>query len=181
MKTIHIKYQKARAVRERLLLYFFEKIGPVHERLHSTRQPWNLQREDLLQYRKGTLAWRLGFFLQMEDLQPIPRAERHDVFHILLGFGTDVPEEAAMQFFRLGNGQRSLFAFGTSMLAAAVLPEQWVRFWKAYKKGKSAINIAHWDFQQLLNENFEDIRRIIFKQPTKNVILVGNMKAASYI
>src|SRR6478609_5753656 len=98
MKPIIIKYKKEHNLRELLLLFLLGRVMPVHARLYGKRQPWNLTMEDLVLYPDGSLGKELGIFLRNEELQPVPKVERHDAFHILLDFTTHINDEAAMQF-----------------------------------------------------------------------------------
>ena len=172
MKQVIISYKKEHSLRERLLLWLLGFVVPVHTIVYHRRKPWGLYRQDLLRYAPGTLGRELGLFLEREQLQPIPRIERHDAFHILLGFTTDVIDEAAMQFFLIGNGKSSPFTLSTAIFSGTILPEQLQRFRYEYRRGKAARSIAKWDFLELLDEPIEEVRRLIFRQPVYNQSLL---------
>lgn len=168
MKHVIITYKKEHAIRERLLLWLLGKVIPVHALLYERRKPWGLTARDLTQYPKHTLGRDLGTFLKHEKLEPIDRVERHDAFHILLGFTTRVSDEAAMQFFLMGNGKRSPFTVGTALFAGLILPEHWRFFKMQYRRGKAARSVAKWDFKALLNDPTRDLIAYIFRQPMHN-------------
>lgn len=171
MKSVIIEYKKEHSLRERMLLWLLGRVVPVHARFYEKRAPWGLMRADLKLYPAGTLGNELGHFLEEEQLEPIDRIERHDAFHILLGFTTQLNDEAAMQFFLIGNKKISPFTLGTALFCIASMPDQWSNFRKQYQRGKSALSIAHWDFKDLLPENFEDLKNIIFHRPVQNKAL----------
>jgi len=172
MKQVIIKYKQENTFRERILLWLLGIVIPFHAKFYSKRQPWGLSREDMIQYPSGSLGRSLGLFLKAEKLQPIDRIERHDAFHILLGFTTKVSDEAAMQFFLIGNGKISPFTLSTAIFTGFILPEQWAKFNYEYRRGKQARSIAKWNFKELLEENFDDLRDIIFRRQSQNQSLL---------
>lgn len=163
MKKVIIEYTAQHSFRERMLLWLLGHVIPIHAQLYKRRQPWGLLREDLLHYAEGSLGHELGLFLQQERLQPIDRVERHDAFHILLGFSTSIPDEAAMQFFLTGNGKISPFTLATALFCCVVLPEQWSRFRSEFRRGRQARPLARWDFKELLDIDFKELQQFIFR------------------
>ncbi|RYY18791.1 MAG: hypothetical protein EOO36_07305 [Cytophagaceae bacterium] len=168
MKDILISYRKDYSFRERALLWLLGNVIPVHAKVYSRRPSWGLTREDLLHYPTGTLGHELGLFLTRESLQPIDRVERHDAFHILLDFSTSLENEAAMQFFLVGNGKISPFTLATAAFTALVMPDKWGLFSREFRRGRQALCIANWNFLPLLNEPFADVKAVIFRQPVAN-------------
>jgi hypothetical protein len=171
MKQVIITYKSEHTFRERMLLWLLGKIIPVHAKFYTRRKPWGLSSGDMLQYPEGSLGRDLGTFLKTEKIEPIDRVERHDAFHILLGFTTHVTEEAAMQFFLIGNGKLSPFTLGTALFAGLMLPEHWVYFRRQYHRGRQARSIAKWDFKSLLGESTDELRAFIFYRPVQNKTL----------
>lgn len=163
---ITVEYAGALSIREKLVLLILEKGAPLHYHFCSRRKPWGLNSVQLLQFPDGSLGHELGLFYKSQGFEPIPKAERHDVFHVLLGYTTEVPDEAAMQFFLWGNGKASLFTVGTALVSATLFPFQWKRYISEFKKGKACSNISNWDFKALLSENTNALKSKIFKQNT---------------
>lgn len=168
MKPIIITYRQEYSFRERALLWLLGNVIPVHAKVYSRRPIWGMKREDMLQYPADTLGHELGQFLTREHLQPVDRVERHDAFHILLGFSTSLEDEAAMQFFLVGNGKISPFTLATAAFTALVMPDKWGRFVREFRRGRAALSIANWDFLHLLNEPFAEVKAVIFRQPVPN-------------
>jgi ubiquinone biosynthesis protein Coq4 len=164
MKKITIDYSAETTLRGKLLLWLLEKGTPLHARLNPHRIAWNLSPRELLQFSEGTLGNSLGQFYQKEKFEPIPKAERHDVFHVLLGYSTGVTDEAAMQFFLWGNGKPSFFTVGTCLLTLLFFPFQFPVFREAYRKGKRSAPLRDWNFRQLLGENITALQQRLFTQ-----------------
>ena len=162
MKHIEINYQSESSFRAKAVLWLLEKGVPIHDRLNKQRIAWGLKSGDLLNCAKGSLGHALGLFYKKEKFEPIPKAERHDVFHVLLGYSTNVIDEAAMQFFLWGNGKPSFFTIGTCMITTLLFPNQFHYFLDAYQKGKGSTSIRDWDFKLLLNVNMKDLQNKIF-------------------
>ena len=57
-----------------------------------------------------------------------------------------------------------------------MLTEQWGNFRKQFNRGRKARNISKWDFQELLSEDFEDLKKIIFHIPVKNDQLIKKIQ-----
>jgi len=174
---IIISYKKEYNLRERILLWLLGNVIPLHSRVYKKRKVWGMTREDMLQYPEGTLAHELGLFLKQEQLQPVERVERHDAFHILLDFSTNLNDEAAMQFFLVGNGKISPFTVATASFTALVMPDKWRLFYREFRRGQKARCIAKWDFQVLLEEPFADVKAFIFHQPMNNQSLLSKLNA----
>ncbi|MES2763116.1 MAG: hypothetical protein V4677_12965 [Bacteroidota bacterium] len=162
MKKIEINYQSEKTIRAKAVLWLLEKGVPIHGQLNKNRVAWGLDSADLLGYATGTLGNTLGLFYKKEKFEPIPKAERHDVFHVLLGYSTNVMDEAAMQFFLWGNGKPSFFTVGTCIITTILFPNQFSYFRDAYQKGKRSTSIRDWNFKLLLNENMNDLQHKIF-------------------
>lgn len=162
-KKLKVKYKGGISLREKVVLWLLETGAPLHDILNPGRIPWNLNSNDLYTYPDGSLGKCLSLFYKKEGFEPVSRAERHDVFHVLLGYSTTVADEAAMQFFLLGNGKWSLFSVGTAFISAFLFPSQWDSFYEAYRQGRKAVNFSKWDFRQLLHCNLDLLRNQIFK------------------
>lgn len=146
MKTI------LKNLRSQLLIALVEKTKHAYIRLtNKKRKSWGITLVDLQAYPKNTLGKDLGNFLRREKLDLIAGLESHDVYHLLLDYSTAVEEEAQMQFFLLGNGKKSLYAIGTSLVAFLTIPDQWLAFWSAYNRGSQSEKVHLWDFQLLLS------------------------------
>jgi ubiquinone biosynthesis protein Coq4 len=180
MKPIIITYRQEYSFRERALLWLLGNVIPVHAKVYSRRPTWGLTREDMLRYPAGSLGHELGLFLTQENLQPVDRVERHDAFHILLDFTTSLEDEAAMQFFLVGNGKISPFTLATAAFTALVMPDKWGLFSQAFRRGRQALSIADWNFLHLLDEPFADVKAVIFHQPVRNARLLRKIPQYRY-
>ena len=167
MKTFLIK------LRSQLLITLVEKTKHVYIKwTNKKRIVWSVTMVDLQQYHTHTLGKDLANFLLQENFDLVAGLESHDVYHVLLEYDTSVEAEAAMQFFLLGNGKRSIYAIGTSFVAFLTMPDQWLAFWKAYKRGQKSITVHLWDFQFLLKEETAQLRAFINKKEVTKIILL---------
>lgn len=161
---IKIVYAKGINWREQILLNIFAAIGPLHHHLYVHRPKWHITTAQLLQYQPQSLGHSIGLFLQADGLEPIPRAERHDVFHVLLNYNSSVQQEAAMQFCILGAGKKSPSVLATVFLALVFLPEYWPYFASQYTRGKVFNNFYELPFQHMLHYNLNKLQCSIFKK-----------------
>jgi hypothetical protein len=179
MATTNIIYKAQGSLRSDFIFWTLDKMIAIHRRLHMYRAPWGLTTKDLVEYPEGTLASEIGHFLQHEGLEPVPRVERHDAFHVLTGYATDTVQEVAMQVFLVGNGKHSLFTLSGAG-SAFLLPEKWGVFLAAFKRGQQARCISNWNYKKLLNENVEELRRYIFGDQPGNAALEGRLANAAF-
>jgi hypothetical protein len=162
MKNIEINYQSENSYIGKAVLWLLEKGVPIHAKLNAHRVAWNLSSDDFLEFTPGSLGNTLGQFYKSQQFEPIPKAERHDVFHVLFGFSTNVLDEAAMQFFLWGNGKPSFFTVGTCIITTVLFPNHVQEFKAAYQKGKQATSIRDWNFKALLNEDLQLLKNRVF-------------------
>ncbi len=164
MKNIEINYQSEKSWRGKFVLWILEKLSPLHLWFNPNRKAWGLSSDDMLRFKTGSLGQALGLFYKKEKFEPIPKAERHDVFHVLLGYSTNVIDEAAMQFFLWGNGKASFFTVGTCLMTSILFPNKIIVFITAFQKGRNAVPIGDWNFHLLLSENIDALRNGIFNK-----------------
>ena len=96
----------------------------------------------------------------------IPKMENHDVYHLITDFGTNIQDEIAMQYLLFGNGKRSAYLLGVLALGTIVFPEYFKIYLKAFHKGKNMKAFHHWDFEELLWQNFENLKDFIKQKET---------------
>jgi ubiquinone biosynthesis protein Coq4 len=127
-------------------------------------EPWNLSTNDLLHYPDGSVGKAVGEFLKKDKLEPIARAESHDVLHVLLDYSVTFKDEVAMQFFLRGNGNNSIASFLTSIGAWIILPTQWNYLKRSYSRGKNCVDVSKLNYRVVLNENINDVKTKLFNK-----------------
>lgn len=140
-----------------ILEHLYEWSKKPYQKYFKKTDPWEVTVQQLLQYPESTLGFHLACFLLKHHFELQPKLESHDVFHVLTGTGTSVPEEISMQYYLLGNGKRSLYLFTVIALGSLLFPDELRRFVKAYKRGRRALSFHQLDFSKML---FQPIQRI---------------------
>ncbi|RNC84999.1 MAG: hypothetical protein ED556_10535 [Winogradskyella sp.] len=153
-------------LRKQLIEWLFEVSQKVYTKYFKHKQPWNISRAELLKYSEETFGKQLGDFLHKNGYELIPKVERHDCYHVLCNYGTNVEDEIALQYLCYGNGKRSLYLFGVLVVGSALLPEYYNYYYKSYAIGKSANPFHHHDYSKLLNISLKDLRAITFSKNT---------------
>jgi len=150
-------------IREKICVLLFEKSKTPYAKIFKRRKiPWKVSREELLNCNLGSLSWALGDFLKTNDFNLIPRLERHDAYHVLTGFGTEVKDEIALQFLCFGNGKRSKYLFFVIALGTLLNPEHLQYFIKSYQRGKKARRFYHWNFKNYLHNDLVELQSMVF-------------------
>lgn len=149
-------------IRKQFILWLFEKSQNIYTRYFKKKEPWNLLKKDLLEFPKESIGSHLGEFLNINGFELIPKVERHDAYHVITGYGTNVEDEIALQYLCFGNGKRSKYLFAVVIIGTIVLPEYYKYYYKSYHIGKEANPFHHYDYKKLLNVNLFEFRKSIF-------------------
>ena len=155
--------------RERLSWKIAYALKPLYFALRRNRKAWSCTIEDMEAMPAGSLGFEVAAFLNRHGLEIMPRAEWHDVYHVVFGYETNIRDEACIQFVPLGNGRRSLPYLACTLVSAAFYPEFWGDFYAAYKRGRSAVRFHDWDFEPMLSLPLTEVRRMIFSPELENM------------
>ena len=150
--------------RKKIIVWMFEKSQKVYTKYIKKNEPWNINKSDLLCLPDESFGKQLGEFLVDNDFDLIPKAERHDAYHVLTGYSTKVEDEIAQQYLCYGNGKRSIYLYGVITIGTLILPEYLGYYLKSYKIGKSANLFHHLDFKSLLKTPLLDLQSCIFSK-----------------
>lgn len=154
--------------RKKLIESLFEKSQKVYTNMFKHHEAWGISREELLTYPKDSIGKHLGLFLDKNNFELIAKVERHDAYHTITGYGTNVEDEIALQCLCFGNGKRSMYLYGAIILGIIILPDYLSYYYQSYRIGKRANTFHHYDYKKLLKVNIHQFREVIFsKQPTK--------------
>ncbi len=159
------KSQKVDRFRAWLLTSAVESIKPVYAILfQSDKKPWPTTVASLGKRPAGSLGKELERFLTAHGFNLIPLYENHDAYHVLLGYAPEVTDEAAMQFFLLGNRKITVSVVVTVIFSLIILPEYLGKFWREYRRGRSCAPIGKWELQHLLDEQVSVLRALIHNE-----------------
>ena len=153
-----------RPLRERIAEGIVSTMKPVYFLLRQNRRTWSTTYHDLAAMPPGTLGNDLARFLHSNGLALMPRAEFHDVYHVLFGYGTTMKEETCIQFIPFGNGRYTVPHIVTNSVALVFYPELWGDFYRAFVRGRKANKFHDWDFEPMLMMKTEDVRGMIFRK-----------------
>ena len=160
MSTIHLTQRQS--FREKLSWKIAYALKPLYFFLRRNRKKWSVTIQDMEQMPPGSLGYDLAAFLSRYNLDIMPQAEWHDVYHVLFGYETNIRDEACIQFVPLGNGRWSVPHIACTLVSAAFYPEFWGDFYAAFKRGRGANKFHDWDFEPLLQLPTATVRKMIF-------------------
>ncbi|NJN34419.1 MAG: hypothetical protein HC817_09390 [Saprospiraceae bacterium] len=143
MKTFRLPFQK-HSLREKLIEKLFDFSVKPYQWLKRKHPSWGISKRDMLMMPPQSLGHEVGLFLEKNNFEVMAKCESHDVYHTLLGYATDVPNEIKMQYFLLGNGRQSWYTFATVFLGAFILPEHLWIFSVEFLKGNKYKSIKNW-------------------------------------
>jgi hypothetical protein len=153
--------------RIQFLLFIYEKTQTLYRKyFKKKKREWQFTQQQLLAFEKDTLGRKLGEFYKKHGFTMIPKMENHDVHHLITECGTKFEEEIAMQFLLLGNGKMNAHLLAAIVLGSLVLPDYFRMYINAYKKGKNMRTFHYWNFEELLYQNFENVKDFIYQKET---------------
>ncbi len=154
-------------LRTNILLFGVDTVKKIYVQvLHPDREPWDISMQSLSEFADGTLGQRFYDFFQSNNIKIEPRYEKHDMFHVISGYGVGVGNELRIVFFMLGNGKYSVFNLGAAPVALLLYPDKWVEFIKHYKRGKQFAYLDDYDYESMLSNNFEELlHEIVIGEP----------------
>jgi ubiquinone biosynthesis protein Coq4 len=150
--------------RKQLIEWLFNKSQKIYTSLFKKHKAWGLTTNDLLQLPTHSIGFHLGTFLKDNDFELLPKVERHDAYHVITGYGTNVEDEIALQCLCFGNGKRSPYLYGAMILGVLILPNYYKYYYKSYCLGKNANPFHHYDYKKLLKVSITDFRTAIFNK-----------------
>lgn len=128
------------------------------------KRSWEFNEEQLLQFEEGSLGKKLGEFYKNFGFSMIDKRANHDVHHLITDCGINFEEEIAMQFLLLGNGKLNAHLLAAIFLGSLILPEYFKMYINSFKKGKKMRTFHHWDFEELLSQDFQNIKDFIYQK-----------------
>jgi ubiquinone biosynthesis protein Coq4 len=111
-----------------------------YEFLFKKAVPWKVSISDFINLPEESLGFHLGCFLLKYNLEPQPKLEEHDIYHVLTNTGVLVNNEINMQFYLLGNGKKSAFVFMVIATELLFYPFRIKTYIESYKKENKLIN-----------------------------------------
>lgn len=105
-----------------------------------------------------TVGHDLAAMLDGRGLKLVPGFTKHDLDHLILGYGMDPEEELCMQAYLLGNGRRQIQVF-LFLGSAVLLPGLWGSLWAHYNLGKQSPALTSVTLDDCLTLNTDQLRR----------------------
>ncbi|RMZ60485.1 hypothetical protein D1632_04655 [Chryseobacterium nematophagum] len=154
-------------IRVKFLLFVYDKTQKIYRKyFKKKKRQWQFNEKQLLEFHKDSLGRKLGEFYEKHGFTMIPKMENHDVHHLITGCGTNFEDEIAMQYLLLGNGKLNAHLLAAIILGTLILPEYLSMYIKAFKKGKTMRAFYSWDFEELLRQNFQQVKDFIDTKDT---------------
>ena len=164
---------KTDSLREKAIIFMFEHSKNAYKKWFKKKQmAWTTSRTQLRQYEEGSLGKDLAIFLTINQFELEAKFEKHDIYHVLTDYTTTVVGEICLSIFLIANGKRSIYTRGVAFVGSIAMIEHFKLFKAAYLRGKYAHSIAKWQFEHLLKENTNDLKKQIFKQKHSPVVVI---------
>lgn len=137
-------------MKDKLIEKMYEISKKPYQKFIKRNQPWDITKEQLIEYPNGSLGCDLALFLTSNHFEIQAKLEEHDIIHVLTNTGVKVSDEISMQYYLLGNGKRSLYLYMVIFTGTLFYPMLFKQFTESYKKGKKAKTFYNLDFLKML-------------------------------
>lgn len=145
-------------MKEIIIEKLYKIVKVPYEFLFKNQKAWDVTISDCINLPEESLGFHLGCFLLKYNLEPQPRLEEHDIYHVLTNTGILVTDEINMQFYLLGNGKKLPFVFMVIATGLVFYPFRIKTYLESYRKGKQAHQFYHLDFLKMLPISLENIQ-----------------------
>lgn len=146
-------------MRDHLIEKLYECTKKPYQKYFKKNEPWNIAKNELMNYPEESLGLGLGNFLNKHHFDIQEKLEDHDIIHVLTNTGISVYEEIGMQYYLFGNGKRSLYLFMVTLSGIIFYPKKIKYFIQQYKKGKEALPFHYLDFSKMLSLSVQTIQQ----------------------
>lgn len=140
-----------------------QQIGPIVFCSGAKKESWNISTQQLLNFPDASIGRALGEFLQKQQVEPLSKAEFHDVQHVLFGFSISFVDEVALQFFLRGNGIKTIASVTTTIGAWFILPFHWQYLKSSYQRGKQYKSVSIINTKIILQQNLHQVKHHLFR------------------
>ena len=154
-------YSFIKKCRSALLVYLTHKMALPLLRLIRNPVLFPYSMAELRQLPENTIGHDLALFLEARQLELLPYYAKHDIKHILLGYDTTGDGEVCLQCFMLGNRHISFPVLATVLYGLVTMPEYWLLFKKAFRRGRGCPPIEDWNWFEILPEKTIDLKNKI--------------------
>ncbi len=158
-------------------------LGIFFLRLFGDRDRTRRREERLCRCAVGTVGRALRGFLAARGLHLVPGYERHDLKHVLFGFGTDPPDEMRMQAYMWGNAPLGLDS-ALGVLFLVWTPDIWRELPALCRRGRAAPRLDRLDFDAVMDADLEGLRQrlgIVALDPEAGIVGLVAARSAGAI
>lgn len=146
-------------MKDYLIEKLYECTKKPYQKYFKKNEPWEIRKEELINYPEESLGFGLGNFLYKNHFDIQEKLEDHDIVHVLTNTGISVFEEIGMQYYLLGNGKKSLYLFLVITSGTLFYPKKLNYFIEQFKKGKQALPFYYLDFSKMLFMPIQSIQQ----------------------
>ena len=137
--------------------------------LTLVKKKWRYTIEDYRNFPVGTVAREIANYLDLKGLVFLPKGEKHDIRHIVLGYEMNVEGEVRMQAFLIGNGKLHLYGILYIGFFLMLVPELILDCMGDFLRGKQAASLNDLSEVALLGMHLEEVKRLFSIKETLDV------------
>lgn len=115
--------------------------------------------ERLCHSHPGSLAKEAWGFLTKRNISLFYGYEVHDLKHVVLDIDMTIKGEILMEYFELGNGNKSIVAWIVVLFGTIIMPENINEYIRSYKRGKKAVSFKTIKLENMLDLPLTEIQK----------------------
>jgi ubiquinone biosynthesis protein Coq4 len=106
----------------------------------------------------GSLGNEAFHFLTQRNIELFHGYEVHDLKHVLLNIEMTIKGEIELEYFELGNGNRSIVVWIVILGGTLIMPEKIKDYFKAYRMGKQSKKLDDLFLEKNLHTPLQTLR-----------------------
>ncbi|MFD1551060.1 hypothetical protein [Putridiphycobacter roseus] len=119
---------------------------------------WKYQYSDYVDLPKNTIGYHYYAYLRKNKLTYKPNLIKHDIKHILLGYGMKMPGEMEIVAFLIGNKSYNKVGVLYLFTCLLIVPEYLPQLVQHYKRGKNATCLREINLEDIIDKDLTTVR-----------------------
>jgi hypothetical protein len=153
-----------KSIRSQLLVLLTHTFALPVLKIIRKKKPFPYTTDQLSALPYETVGNELWQALNQHNLRLLPYYEKHDIKHVVLQYPFTDEGEVCLQFFMLANGRISFPVLSTVIYGLVTMPEYYVSFFQAYKRGKQYKNLDQFNWFSIMEQPLLQVQQEISKQ-----------------
>jgi len=127
------------------------------------KRNWKYSETDYRKMPENSLGNKLIQYMDQNNIPFKPNLVRHDLKHIILGYGMNMPDELRIHSFLIGNRCYNPMAIAYLIICVCIVPEIIPTLKKDFKSGRKSKCLREINLENYLKEDLIYCQKLLIK------------------